>query len=88
MKFTAQEIERRYQDFPMHIIKLGLKNSIVSRILRSYAHGVITTRDEALCMMVMQMSEDMTKCHEFIMESTASGKIVAGPGLVCKDRDI
>src|ERR1017187_3462272 len=58
MQMRHEEIQRRYAEFPDPVRVLGYKIVRVKQIMDAYAHGGITTMQEALCRMVVELATD------------------------------
>lgn len=58
---TIEQEQKRWEEMPAPIRELSHNNPLVHDILHRYAIGIIITKEEALCQMIVGLSRDWAK---------------------------
>lgn len=74
MNLHEQETyERRFSHFEDPIRLLGYNNPLVREVMERYARGIIITKEEALCQMVVGLNKDWSderrRHYEMVMQT-------------------
>lgn len=75
----SQEQRERAHHFDGPIMRIGMDNASVHRIISAYASGAIVTKEEALSQMVVVLAKDWTMEMQRAMDIAVSGLIFKRP---------
>lgn len=65
---TREMKEQRWRELPEPIRELGMNEPAINDLLRRYAAGIIVTREEVLCQMVLVLGRIAAGLHVELMQ--------------------